>query len=53
MEWGNKLNTKKKILVVDDKGMNRYMLGGIFRDKKLAAVWKRLRLLTRSMINWR
>lgn len=32
MEWGNKLNTKKKILVVDDKGMNRYMLGGIFRD---------------------
>ena len=32
MEWGNKLNTKKKILVLDDKGMNRYMLGGIFRD---------------------
>lgn len=32
MEWGNKLDTKKKILVVDDKGMNRYMLGGIFRD---------------------
>ncbi len=32
MDWGNKLNTKKKILVVDDKGMNRYMLGGIFRD---------------------
>ena len=32
MEWGNKLNTQKKILVVDDKGMNRYMLGGIFRD---------------------
>ena len=32
MEWGNKLNTKKKILVVDDKGMNRYMLGGMFRD---------------------
>ena len=32
MEWGNKLNTKKKILVVDDKGMSRYMLGGIFRD---------------------
>lgn len=32
MELGNKLNTKKKILVVDDKGMNRYMLGGIFRD---------------------
>ena len=32
MEWGNKLNTKKKILVVDDKGMNRFMLGGIFRD---------------------
>lgn len=32
MEWGNKLNTKEKILVVDDKGMNRYMLGGIFRD---------------------
>lgn len=32
MEWGNKLNTKKKILVVDDKGMNRYMLGGIFCD---------------------
>ncbi len=32
MEWGNKLNTKKKILVVDDNGMNRYMLGGIFRD---------------------
>ncbi len=30
MEWGNKLNTKKKILVVDDKGMNRYMLGEYF-----------------------
>ena len=26
------MTTKKKILVVDDKGMNRYMLGGIFRD---------------------
>lgn len=24
--------TKNKILVVDDKGINRYMLGGIFRD---------------------
>lgn len=27
-----KLKVKQKILVVDDKGMNRYMLGGIFRD---------------------
>ncbi len=26
------MTTKNKILVVDDKGMNRYMLGGIFRD---------------------
>ena len=26
------MTTKKKILVVDDKGMNRYMLVGIFRD---------------------
>lgn len=27
------MNTKNKILVVDDKGINRYMLGDIFRDK--------------------
>ena len=27
-----RLKVKQKILVVDDKGMNRYMLGGIFRD---------------------
>lgn len=27
------MDLKKKILVVDDKGMNRYMLGGIFRDQ--------------------
>lgn len=27
------LDFKKKILVVDDKGMNRYMLGGIFREQ--------------------
>lgn len=26
------MDIKNKILVVDDKGMNRYMLGGIFRD---------------------
>lgn len=26
------METKHKILVVDDKGINRYMLGGIFRD---------------------
>lgn len=26
------MKIKQKILVVDDKGMNRYMLGGIFRD---------------------
>lgn len=26
------METKKKILVVDDKGINRYMLGGIFKD---------------------
>lgn len=28
-----KVNTKNKILVVDDKGINRYMLGDIFRDE--------------------
>ncbi|MDE7030788.1 MAG: response regulator [Lachnospiraceae bacterium] len=27
------METKKKILVVDDKGINRYMLGGIFREE--------------------
>ena len=27
-----KVETKNKILVVDDKGINRYMLGGIFRE---------------------
>ena len=27
------METKNKILVVDDKGINRYMLGGIFRDE--------------------
>lgn len=27
------MDTKKKILVVDDKGMNRFMLGGIFKDQ--------------------
>ena len=53
MEWGNKLNTKKKILVVDDKGMNRYMLGGIFRDNYEIIEAGGLRLLTRSMMNWR
>ena len=26
------MNRNQKILVVDDKGMNRYMLGGIFHD---------------------
>ncbi len=26
------MKIKQKILVVDDKGMNRYMLGGIFHD---------------------
>lgn len=26
------METKNKILVVDDKGINRYMLGGIFRE---------------------
>lgn len=26
------MKINQKILVVDDKGMNRYMLGGIFRD---------------------
>lgn len=26
------MKIKQKILVVDDKGMNRYMLGGMFRD---------------------
>lgn len=26
------MDIKKKILVVDDKGINRYMLGGIFKD---------------------
>lgn len=32
IEWGLKLETKRKILVVDDKGMNRFILGEIFRD---------------------
>lgn len=32
MNWGIYMKTKEKVLVVDDKGMNRYMLGGIFRD---------------------
>lgn len=27
-----KVEIKNKILVVDDKGINRYMLGGIFRE---------------------
>ena len=27
------MDFKKKILVIDDKGMNRYMLGGIFKDQ--------------------
>lgn len=27
------MKTKNKILVVDDKGINRYMLGDIFRDE--------------------
>lgn len=27
------METKNKILVVDDKGINRYMLGGIFREE--------------------
>lgn len=27
------MNLKKKILVVDDKGMNRFMLGGIFKEE--------------------
>lgn len=27
------METKRKILVVDDKGINRYMLGDIFREK--------------------
>lgn len=27
------MDFKKKILVVDDKGMNRYMLGGIFKEQ--------------------
>lgn len=27
------METKRKILVVDDKGINRYMLGGIFREE--------------------
>lgn len=26
------MNNNRKVLVVDDKGMNRYMLGGIFKD---------------------
>lgn len=26
------METKNKVLVVDDKSINRYMLGGIFRD---------------------
>lgn len=26
------MKTKSKILVVDDKGINRYMLGSIFQD---------------------
>ncbi len=28
-----KVELKNKILVVDDKGINRYMLGGIFREE--------------------
>lgn len=28
-----KVKTKNKILVVDDKGINRYMLGDIFREE--------------------
>ncbi|MDE6219956.1 MAG: response regulator [Lachnospiraceae bacterium] len=33
-EWGyQKVETKNKILVVDDKGINRYMLGNIFREE--------------------
>ncbi len=27
------MKTKNKILVVDDKGINRYMLGNIFREE--------------------
>jgi len=27
------VKTKERILVVDDKGINRYMLGGIFREE--------------------
>lgn len=27
------METRNKILVVDDKGINRYMLGGIFREE--------------------
>lgn len=27
------MKTKERILVVDDKGINRYMLGGIFREE--------------------
>lgn len=27
------METKNKILVVDDKGINRYMLGGIFQEE--------------------
>lgn len=27
------METKRKILVVDDKGINRYMLGDIFREE--------------------
>lgn len=27
------MNLKNKILVVDDKGINRYMLGGIFKEE--------------------
>ncbi len=33
MKWGNNVETKSRILVVDDKGINRYMLACIFRDE--------------------
>lgn len=33
-EWGSQeVETKNKILIVDDKGINRYMLGGIFGEE--------------------
>ena len=57
MEWGNKLNTKKKILVVDDKGMNRYMLGGIFRDNyeiiEAGGGMEAIAIIDKEMMNWR